>query len=258
MAVFVTGDCHGDVIERFSFKRHSQLRELTANDYMIVAGDFGAVWAWTQDSKDDLYRLNFVNDKPWSTIVVLGNHENWDAYEAMPKVTPDFLCDGSVRLCVYMGKTFEHIFVVDSIATLDLCGKHILCLAGADSHDKEWRTEGKTWWPQETINIDVCDSFIKNHLDEHFDLIVSHDAPGQINRWYHRKGESERFYSSPAQEFLDWVAENLNFDSWIHVHFHFDNEWPSSFSRLFGEEVQVYPNWFDKMLGIYHRILQIA
>ena len=38
--IYITGDTHGD-IERFNDKA---LKKLTANDMIIVCGDFGFIW----------------------------------------------------------------------------------------------------------------------------------------------------------------------------------------------------------------------
>ena len=45
MSIFITGDTHGDFdIEKLSLKNFPEQEELTKDDYLIVAGDFGAVW----------------------------------------------------------------------------------------------------------------------------------------------------------------------------------------------------------------------
>ena len=107
MSLLITGDIHSEVCKRFSFKQHPELRTLTDKDFMIIAGDFGAIWNWTGNSKEDKYYLDFVNSKPWKTIVVLGNHECYPIYEQMPHITPSFLYSGSMYHCEYMGKIYE-------------------------------------------------------------------------------------------------------------------------------------------------------
>lgn len=42
--IYCTGDTHGQIIDRFSYKHHPELRDLTDKDYMFIAGDFGAIW----------------------------------------------------------------------------------------------------------------------------------------------------------------------------------------------------------------------
>lgn len=239
MSLYLTGDVHSKVCNRFSFKQHPELRTLTDEDFMIIAGDFGAIWDWTGNSKEDKYYLNFVNSKPWKTIVVLGNHECYPIYEQMPHVTPSFLYSGSMYQCEYMGKIYENIYIVDTIAILDIEDNHILCINGADSHDKQWRIEGKSWWPQEAINIDKCLDFMENHDKEHFDIIITHDAPAAINDWFSRDGYHHT--STPGQKYLEVLRKELDFDSWIHGHMHFDMDWPNTID--------------DRIYGIYEEIL---
>lgn len=254
MTLMCSGDVHGDITGRFSYKRHPELRSLTVEDYVIVAGDFGAIWDWTGKSKEDKYYLDFLNSKPWTTIVVLGNHECWPLYKAMPYANPDFLDSGVIHQCVYMDKVYDNIFIVDNIATLNIEDNHILCIAGANSHDKAWRIEGKTWWAEEAIDVNSCLDFMEDHNQEYFDLIVSHDAPASINDWFSRDGI--RYDSTYGQKYLESLRKELNFHSWITGHMHFDSQWPSSVDpRVYtlyttmveinkNKELKVKPNFY--------------
>ncbi|MBR1854730.1 MAG: hypothetical protein IJ794_16560 [Lachnospiraceae bacterium] len=43
--IFVTGDTHGDMdIRKLNQRNFPAQRELTKEDYLIIAGDFGNVW----------------------------------------------------------------------------------------------------------------------------------------------------------------------------------------------------------------------
>lgn len=223
--LYVTGDIHGDPFERFSYNRNVDVREINEDDYVIIAGDFGCVWDWRGNSNEDAYKLSWLNSKPWTTIVVLGNHEAWNVYEDMPDVTPDFVYAGSVKQCVYMNKVYDKIYIVDSVAILKLCDKAVLAIAGADSHDKMYRTEGKTWWPQEKINIAKCiDFFEKNSaISNYYDLIVTHDAPSIM-----MDGIGSYYYLrvTYGEMFLDMVRQNFCFGKWIHGHMHLNFQYP--------------------------------
>ena len=48
--IYVTGDTHGN-FERFQPEYFPEQAELTKNDIVIIAGDFGGVWFG--DSRDD-------------------------------------------------------------------------------------------------------------------------------------------------------------------------------------------------------------
>ena len=74
---FITGDTHGR-IERFSFKNFPVGRSLNKNDIMFIAGDFGLIWRNKEDDEEK-YWLNWLDKRPWTTLIILGNHENYNA-----------------------------------------------------------------------------------------------------------------------------------------------------------------------------------
>lgn len=61
--LFITGDTHGRVIERFSFRQNATLRQLTNKDTVIQLGDFGQPFGPTT-YKEAEYVFKFLNDKP--------------------------------------------------------------------------------------------------------------------------------------------------------------------------------------------------
>lgn len=73
MAVFLTGDIHGEMdigkVEAFA----QVAQGLTRNDYLIILGDFGLVWADPPSAKE-LARLDWFERQPWTTLFVDGNH----------------------------------------------------------------------------------------------------------------------------------------------------------------------------------------
>lgn len=249
MSIFITGDTHGEVIERFSFKHYASLRNLTENDTMIVAGDFGGIWDYNCQSRRDAYILDWMGQQKYHFLIVLGNHENWDAYETMPTERWN---GGHVRACIYMNKEYHNIHIVDKTSIFDIEGHHILCIAGAESHDIQnlldpeardfeaqkkrmhscglwYRVKGQSWWPQEAVDIDFAMNFLGSHENEHFDLIVTHDAPGQINEWFSRG--FGRYDSTEGERYLEVLRKTLDFDSWIHGHYHGDFYYPEPYDQ---------------------------
>ncbi len=81
MSVYVTGDQHGG-FQRFTTKDLPQLKWMDRDDYMIVAGDWGGVWSGEQT---DGHRLDWLEAKPFTTLFVCGNHENFDLLNAYPE-----------------------------------------------------------------------------------------------------------------------------------------------------------------------------
>ena len=75
--IFLTGDTHlYEIQTRFNFNNFSIGKELTKEDYIIICGDFGV---WSGDTnQEEKYIFDWLNDRPWTTLFVSGNHENYD------------------------------------------------------------------------------------------------------------------------------------------------------------------------------------
>ena len=90
MAIFITGDTHGD-FTRFKKEVFYEQAELTKEDCIIITGDFGGVW---DSSANERYWLDWLEQKPFTTLFVSGNHENFDLLAEYP--VEDW-CGGTVQ-----------------------------------------------------------------------------------------------------------------------------------------------------------------
>ena len=77
--IFVTGDTHRSDLGRFGAFCEGH-PDLTKNDYMIVAGDFGGVWS-EKTFECDLQPFSAL---PFTVAFVDGNHENFDLLDGYP------------------------------------------------------------------------------------------------------------------------------------------------------------------------------
>lgn len=75
--IYITGDCHGN-FERFNASIFPEQNEMTKDDYVIICGDFGGVWNKDEESKMETMILDWLDCKPFTTLFVSGNHENFD------------------------------------------------------------------------------------------------------------------------------------------------------------------------------------
>ena len=80
MSLYITGDTHGD-FSRFRPESFYEQERLTKEDVILVAGDFGGVW---YGDRQDAEELDFLEARPFTTLFVTGNHENYDALNAYP------------------------------------------------------------------------------------------------------------------------------------------------------------------------------
>ena len=69
--IYITGDTHGG-FQRFTSDHFPQQKQMERDDYAIITGDFGGVW---DDSPREAYWLDWLEEKPFTTLFVDGNHE---------------------------------------------------------------------------------------------------------------------------------------------------------------------------------------
>ena len=75
--IYITGDCHREY-RRFNTQNFPEQKEMTKKDYVIVCGDFGGVWSFEKEDKEEKHLLDWLEEKPFTTLYVDGNHENFD------------------------------------------------------------------------------------------------------------------------------------------------------------------------------------
>ena len=123
--IYITGDCHQD-FRRFSTRIFPEQKGMTKEDYVIICGDFGGVWNQGGENKEEKHLCDWLEGKPFTTLFVDGNHENFDRLYAYPveewhggkvhKIRPSVIH-------MMRGQVFE------------IDGKSIFTFGGASSHD---------------------------------------------------------------------------------------------------------------------------
>lgn len=277
MSLYITGDVHAQIKERFGYKNHPSLRGLNENDIIVVLGDWGVPWNHTTRNSD-VDAAKFIDSKPWTTIALRGNHDNTNMMREMPQ---EELFGGKVRRLSIVdskGRTYtcDHVFIVDEPTILTLCGERCLCIPGAQSHDiypdkdnptgmtildkeldPQWkhrqglykrkfipyRIKDVSWWEDEDIDIEKCSTLLLDNTQP-FNLIFSHDCPGIVNDSFKRPGDPARMRSTKGQEYLESLRRSLQFDSWLHGHLHAD--------------VQQLSPVDDRLLCLYHSIVKAS
>lgn len=170
MSIFVTGDVHGIAeygASRFSSRSWPLGCTLTRDDVVIVAGDFGFIWG---GSNTDKYWLDWFESKPWTTCFVDGNHENHRLLAELPVREWNGGLVHEVR---------PHVLHLMRGEVFDIAGTTVLTMGGAASHDKQWRQEGKTWWPEEMPSESETEHCLDtlDRVGWKVDYVVTHEAP---------------------------------------------------------------------------------
>ena len=247
MAVYVTGDCHGDWwrLNRYEIDRD---RVLTEGDIVIVCGDFGI---WNEYAENEEHDLNCLSNEPFITVFVDGNHENFDRLYGDEFEIVDF-CGGKAH------KIREHVYHLMRGCVFEFEGKKFFCFGGASSHDiadgvitipeyqawkeealkwyeegKQFRIKGLTWWPEELPSSEEMEFGRQNLAENNYDVdyIITHCCPQQIASVF------SRGFCKPdiLTAYFDEVMQKTKFTRWFFGHYH-DNR------VILGKFIMLYDN----------------
>lgn len=264
MSLYVKGDLHGNIIDALSYGRNPEVRQLTEDDILVVCGDIGIMWPGHE--KEGKYQLDWLNDKPFKTLCVRGNHDPTPFWRNSVPSTGNRdtvkLITGMLCNPVYGDKIYDSVFWVPDSVVLNLCGHRSLVISGASSHDiwnlvspheKErikrlkhnhqfYRVIGKSWWPDENINIPYAFSLLNDYFRTtdtyhayvedlpfagdgkkrvgYFDYVFTHDCPAFMCDVYARPGDLGRLRPTDNQDFLELIKDHINYRYFIHGHMH--------------------------------------
>lgn len=214
MAVFLTGDTHGEAdigkVVRFA----EAARDLTRDDALIILGDFGLVWS-DPASESECSRLDWLEAQPFTTYFVDGNHENFDLLEAMPVAERN---GGRVH------EVRPHVIHLMRGETYLIGGHTFFVAGGGHSIDRLWRTPHRSWWEQE-----VPSQAERYHIAaaakqlESVDYVLTHCPPTGCYEWY--RARFPKFWG-PTGEYTDWLEEHVEgafaYKQWFYGHLHMD------------------------------------
>ena len=224
MAVYLTGDIHGDIsVRRFARSSFPEGRSLTRDDYVIILGDFGLVWG---GRKSDEYWLDWLERCPWTTLFIDGNHENHPLLASYPLRGFHGGMVNEVR---------PHVLHLMRGYVFDLCGESFLAMGGAASHDKEWRVEGESWWPEEIPNgheREICELSLKER-DWRVDHVLTHDAPSDLVPKLAILSGGSDFRADGFEGWLNSIAYRTDFGHWWFGHFHLDMDLSGNFHAMY-------------------------
>lgn len=203
--IMVVGDIHADFSELNKLINKKQNKGLKM---ILQCGDFGywpkchnttAIGRPRYGNTLKVKKWNFFSIKTHGVEVYFcdGNHEDHDSL--------DELNDDKTTLLqnVYFQKRGSYLTLPD--------GRNVLFMGGADSTDKDRRTPGYDWFPQETIS----QKDIYNLPDIKVDIVISHTCPIEFD--IIRDNDPLEPASRKA---LSYVLKKYNPSLWYFGHFH--------------------------------------
>lgn len=214
MSVFITGDTHGEIeMKKLSHQRWLEGRKLTKKDYVIITGDFGLLWSNQIDSTER-YWTTWLNEKPWTTLFVDGNHENHIRLAQLETIE----MFGSK-----VGKISDSIFHLKRGEIYTIEDHKLFTFGGAESIDKESRILDVSWWKEEVPSYKEMNYGLENlkKNNNKVDFIITHTAPRNIvTTLLTELNISMDYMNDPTQKFLQHLYECCQFKAMYCGHFH--------------------------------------
>ena len=142
MAVFTTGDTHGDLTRLFTCIPHigGYILDPKEENVLFINGDFGVIFSNVPTPREKMI-LNKLAKLPYISMIVDGNHENHPRLYSLPETT---VFNGKVGV-LRKGKVFccrrGEIYTIQ--------GKKFFTFGGATSIDRSLRIPGVSWWKEE-------------------------------------------------------------------------------------------------------------
>lgn len=234
--LFVTGDMHCNACGEFSklnTKNFPVQKELSKDDYILIAGDFGCIW---NGSTEEEYWLDWLENKPFTTLFVDGNHEN---HARLAQFPVEEWHGGKVH------RIQSSILHLMRGQIFDIADLKVFAMGGASSHDIRdgildpddpffrddyrklrsqnalFRIKGWSWWPEEIPSQEEYDEAEKN-LDANgraVDLIVSHCAPSSISDII----SGGMYQLDELTDYFEKLRDSVEYKGWIFGHYH-DNQ----------------------------------
>ena len=197
--IWITGDTHGTIdIKKLSKRNLSRFDFNGTQDdnFLIICGDFGLIWNANGESKEETYWLDWLESKPFTTLFVSGNHENFDRLYS----------DEYEIINWHGGKAQQirpHVIHLLRGEIYDILGKSIFTFGGASSHDikdgvldavkdkqkiKEWSNPNKELNElTDIISAQFFISSILNIIQSNLELIIN---PGGLKKLHQEKSKN--------------------------------------------------------------------
>lgn len=199
--IYITGDTHG-YIDFEKLKAYFSKRYVTKKDYLIILGDSGIFFEDDFDTFD--YRLLGL-----TVFFIDGNHENFHNLNKFPIVQKNN---------AKMHMITEDIFHILRGEVLIINDLKFLCIGGAHSIDRKYRTLNESFWIEE----DITDDDIKNALENvkkynyKVDYILTHCIDSYTVK------NAFRYTTDISTDMLTIIRDKVKYKYWYFGHYHED------------------------------------
>lgn len=187
--VLVIGDVHGKIGGYFDL-----LKDLTKrysrgeNAYSLQIGDFGFADTYNQRTKGIERSYRFDDDRHF---FFGGNHDDYDYYHD---------AKGS------LGDYGEVPFIPNSFF-----------VRGARSIDRDKRTAGRDWWPEEELDWKQSRDCLERYIEVEPKYVFTHEGPQFVTE---KMFPTKETISTNTGKLLDEMFKAHQPDRWMYGHWH--------------------------------------
>lgn len=217
--IYITGDTHGNFNHIVEFANKMQT---TLDDVMIILGDAGLNYYIHNGHDDKMAKKlkKFVSEIPLTFFCIHGNHEerpyNISGYELQEQFGAP----------AYINPNYPNQIFAKDGEIYDFNGYKTLVIGGAYSVDKYYRlSRGAAWFESEQPDI-VIKTYVEDQLDNigwKVDTVLSHTCPISTEpRHLFLPFVDQSTVDKSTEEWLQTIADNLDFNKWYFGHFHGD------------------------------------
>ena len=213
--VLLTGDMHGDTLRRTEAIRRY---ELTADDVVVILGDAGL--NYYGNKKGDRHRKKRLDKAGVPIFCIHGNHEmRPSTIESYHEIE----WHGGI---VYVEDEYPNLLFAKDGEVYDLDGQKSIVIGGAYSVDKWYRLQcDLNWFPDEQPSQEIKER-VERKLDElgwKIDSVLSHTCPARYTPTEaFLRGVNQASVDRSTEEWLDTIAERLDYGRWYCGHWHID------------------------------------
>lgn len=192
MKTVIIGDVHG-----YFDKLNALLRKLDYPEYILCCGDFG-YWPLGNRFLHSIYtgksKIYFCD----------GNHENHNQLRRLENI------HGWEKPI----EVSDNIFFMPRGSILNINGKKMLFMGGAESIDKHLRREGWDWFKEESITT----AQVNRLREEKINIVISHAAPRFVLNSMENKELQKTRNKTPI--LLEYVYNLYKPKYWYYGHYH--------------------------------------
>lgn len=209
---YITGDTHGNFSRYLEFTARMTPAK---DDVMIVLGDAGLNY---YGNEKDLSRKKFVNDFPFTTFCIHGNHE------MRPYDIPGYQMKEYHGGMVWYEENYPNILFAKDGEIYDFDGYSCIVIGGAYSVDKYYRLARGWHWFENEQPSDEIKAYVEQQLDKRgrkIDIILSHTCPLKYEPIeVFIQGIDQRQVDKSTEIWLDTIEESVDYQKWYCGHFH--------------------------------------